>query len=100
MLVQVGDEQYVIPMGVIDEIALLTPDRVKNLEKSEAMLLRGRVLPLVRLSELLGRYESVQQKTGMRASLLSSERESTGMGLWLMRLSACRMLSLNRWGSC
>ncbi len=54
MLVQVGDEQYVIPMGVIDEIALLTPDRAKKLEKSEAMLLRGRVLPLVRLAELLG----------------------------------------------
>ena len=53
MLVRVGDEQYVIPMGVIDEIALLTPDRVKKLEKSEAMLLRGKLLPLVRLSELL-----------------------------------------------
>jgi two-component system chemotaxis sensor kinase CheA len=53
MLVEVGGEQYAIPLGVIDEIALITPDRVKNLEKREAMLLRGSVLPLVRLSELL-----------------------------------------------
>jgi two-component system chemotaxis sensor kinase CheA len=53
MLVQVADEQYAIPLGVVDEIALITPDRIKNLEKREAMLLRGSVLPLMRLSDLL-----------------------------------------------
>jgi two-component system chemotaxis sensor kinase CheA len=53
MLVQVAGEQYAIPLGVVDEIALITPDRVKNLEKREAMLLRGSVLPLMRLSNLL-----------------------------------------------
>jgi two-component system chemotaxis sensor kinase CheA len=53
MLVQVADEQYAIPLGVVDEIALVTPDRVKNLEQREVLLLRGSVLPLVRLSDLL-----------------------------------------------
>jgi two-component system chemotaxis sensor kinase CheA len=53
MLVQVAAEQYAIPLGVVDEIALITPDLVIDLEKREAMLLRGKVLPLVRLSEAL-----------------------------------------------
>jgi two-component system chemotaxis sensor kinase CheA len=53
MLVEVGGEKYAIPQAVIDEITLLAPDQVRKLEKKEAMLLRDRMLPLVRLSELL-----------------------------------------------
>ena len=82
MLVQVADEQYAIPMGVIDEIALITPDLVKNLEKREAILLRGRVLPLVRLSELLQvpaaeggdeGFAVVVRKGGQRYGLVADE---------------------------
>jgi two-component system chemotaxis sensor kinase CheA len=53
ILVRVADERYAIPLGVVDEIALLTPDRVKSTEKGETMLLHDSVLPLVRLSVLL-----------------------------------------------
>jgi two-component system chemotaxis sensor kinase CheA len=53
MLVQVADEQYAIPLGVVDEYLLITPDQIQKLDNGEAMLLRGAVLPLVKLSELL-----------------------------------------------
>lgn len=53
MLVQVGEERYAIPLGVIDETAILNREQIKKVQHQEVMLLREKVLPLVSLAERL-----------------------------------------------
>jgi len=49
LLVRVGQESYAIPLGFIDETTSITPEDIRNVHEQEAILLRGDVLPLVRL---------------------------------------------------
>ncbi|MZP30554.1 chemotaxis protein CheA [Heliobacterium undosum] len=53
LLVNVGEEIYAIPLGTIDETTSIIPTQIKNVQSQEVVLLRGSVLPLVRLDKVL-----------------------------------------------
>lgn len=53
LLVRVQDEVYALPLSFIEETTSLYPQDIKNVENREVMILRGRVLPLLRLSQLV-----------------------------------------------
>ncbi|MGB9792889.1 MAG: chemotaxis protein CheA, partial [Thermacetogeniaceae bacterium] len=53
LLVSVGKEQYAIPLSSIDETTFILPEDIKTVKNQEVMLLRGTVLPLLRLEKLL-----------------------------------------------
>lgn len=53
LLVGVGEEIYAIPLGGIDSTIKITADDIKTVQKQEVVLLRGRVIPLVRLGRVL-----------------------------------------------
>ncbi len=53
LLVSVGGELYAIPLSSIDETTSILPGQIKTMQNQEIMLLRGAVLPLVRLHHLL-----------------------------------------------
>lgn len=53
LLVNVGEEIYAIPLGTIDETTSIVPSQIKNVQNQEVVLLRGSVLPLVRLDKVL-----------------------------------------------
>lgn len=53
LLVEVGTETYAIPLSSVDETTNIAPTDIKKIENQEAVLLRGNVLPLVRLREIL-----------------------------------------------
>ncbi|HOV42837.1 MAG TPA: chemotaxis protein CheA [Syntrophothermus lipocalidus] len=53
LLVGVGDETYAIPLGSVDETTMLSRDEIKLVQNQEVVLLRGSVLPLARLHQLL-----------------------------------------------
>ncbi|KJS87498.1 MAG: chemotaxis protein CheA [Peptococcaceae bacterium BICA1-8] len=52
LLVKLGTEIYAVPLANIDETTGITDDLIKNIQGQEVMVLRGKVLPLVRLSEI------------------------------------------------
>ncbi len=54
LLVQVDMETYAIPLSSIDETTHVAKENIKRIQDKEVMLLRGNVLPLVRLDEYLG----------------------------------------------
>ncbi|MHB8170456.1 MAG: chemotaxis protein CheW [Thermincolia bacterium] len=54
LLIQVDQESYAIPLGFIDETTIVTPADIRNVHEQEVILLRGDVLPLVRLHRLVG----------------------------------------------
>lgn len=53
LLTKVGEEIYAIPLANIDETLSITPQDIKLVRNQEVVLLRGSVLPLVKLRELL-----------------------------------------------
>ena len=53
MLVKVQDEMYAIPLGSIDSTLNITPDDIKTVQNKEVIVLRGQIIPIARLNEVL-----------------------------------------------
>ncbi|MHC1758601.1 MAG: chemotaxis protein CheW [Negativicutes bacterium] len=54
LLVQVHEETYAIPLGSIDSTINITPEEIRTIQQQEVILLRGQIIPLVRLGKSLG----------------------------------------------
>lgn len=53
LMVIVGDEKYAIPLGNIQTIESIRPDDVKAVQQKEVINLRGNIIPIIRLNEIL-----------------------------------------------
>ena len=53
LMVIVGDEKYAIPLGNIQTIESIRPDEVKAVQQKEVINLRGNIIPIIRLNEIL-----------------------------------------------
>ena len=53
LMVIIGEEKYAIPLDSIQSIEDVSPSDIKFVENKEVINLRGSVLPLIRLSEVL-----------------------------------------------
>lgn len=53
LMVVVGGEKYAISLGVIQTIESIKPDDIKRVQGKEVINLRGEVIPLVRLANIL-----------------------------------------------
>lgn len=53
LMVTVGGEKYAISLGSIQTIEDIKPDEIKYVQAKEVIHLRGTVIPLIRLSEVL-----------------------------------------------
>lgn len=53
LMVSVRDEIYAIPLSSVDETTMLSRDDIKLIQGQEVIVLRGNVLPLYRLDNLL-----------------------------------------------
>ena len=62
LMVVVGGEKYAISLGSIDTIEDISEDEVKYVEAKEVIHLRGNVIPLVRLNEVLGIEDNEDKK--------------------------------------
>lgn len=53
LLVAVGGEKYAIPLGSIDSTISIQPSEIKTVQNQEVILLRGQIIPIVRLANVL-----------------------------------------------
>ncbi|WP_073089674.1 chemotaxis protein CheA [Thermosyntropha lipolytica] len=53
LMVAVRDEIYAIPLSSVDETTMITKNDIKIIQGQEVMMLRGNILPIFRLAELL-----------------------------------------------
>ncbi|MBQ3853767.1 MAG: chemotaxis protein CheA [Anaerovibrio sp.] len=53
MLVKVQNEMYAIPLGSIDSTINITPNDIKTVQNKEVIVLRGQIIPIARLGEVL-----------------------------------------------
>lgn len=54
LLVRIREESYAIPLGSIDSTINIVPDDIRTIQQQEVILLRGQIIPLVRLGRILG----------------------------------------------
>ena len=54
LMVIVGGEKYAIPLGTIQTLESISPSEVKYVQQKEVINLRGDVIPIIRLNEVLG----------------------------------------------
>lgn len=53
LLIKVQQETYAIPLGSIDSTINITPDDIKTVQNREVILLRGQIIPIIRLGKML-----------------------------------------------
>ena len=53
LLVRISVEPYAIPLGSIDSTINIVPEDIRTIQKQEVILLRGQIIPLVRLGRSL-----------------------------------------------
>ena len=54
LMVIVGGEKYAIPLGNIQTLENINPSEIKYVQQKEVINLRGDVIPIIRLNEVLG----------------------------------------------
>jgi two-component system chemotaxis sensor kinase CheA len=54
LMVQLGSEIYAIPSGYVEQIISLTDSEVKVVRNQEMFMLRGSIIPLLRLQNIMG----------------------------------------------
>ena len=54
LLVRICEETYAIPLGSIDSTINIMPEDIRTIQQQEVILLRGQIIPLVRLGRKLG----------------------------------------------
>ena len=54
LMVIIGDEEYAIPLGTIQTIENIIPSDIKHVQQKEVISLRGNVIPIIRLNNVLG----------------------------------------------
>lgn len=60
LLVKVCEEIYAIPLGSIDSTINIKPSDIKTIQSQEVILLRGQIIPIVRLVNVLNVPETCQ----------------------------------------
>lgn len=61
LLVNVSEEIYAIPLGSIDSTINVKSSDIKTVQNKEVILLRGQIIPIVRLANVLNIPETEQQ---------------------------------------
>jgi len=61
LLVKVAEEIYAIPLGSIDSTINITPADIKTIQNQEVILLRGQIIPIIRLAKVLNIPNSEQE---------------------------------------
>lgn len=60
LMVELGHEQYAIPLGSIETIESVAKEEIKFVQSKEVIHLRGNVIPLIRLSHVLDVPDSIE----------------------------------------
>ncbi|MTV47817.1 chemotaxis protein CheA [Heliobacillus mobilis] len=79
LLVNVGEEIYAIPLGTIDETTSIIPSHIKKVQNQEVVLLRGNVLPLVRLDNVLEVPKTIEESEELYVVVVRKGEKKAGL---------------------
>ena len=83
LMVEVGKEKYAIPLGNIDTIEDIALDEIKLVQSKEVIHLRGSVIPIVRMNEVLEmeNYERDPDSKSMVVVVVKKGDQRLGLGV-------------------
>ena len=79
LMVVVGGEKYAISLGNIQTIEDISPSDVKYVQSKEVITLRGNVIPLVRLNQVLGIESTRKPDENMIAVIVKKGDKQAGL---------------------
>ncbi len=79
LMVAVGNEKYAISLGSIQTIEDIRPDDIKQVQSKEVINLRGSVIPIIRLSEVLDIESNKDPKENMVVVIVKKGEKFAGI---------------------
>lgn len=80
LLISSGGENFAIPLFSLEETIQITPDDIKTIETKEAIQLRDKVIPVIRLSDVLGLPSKIyKQNEKIPVVIVSAAGERCGI---------------------
>ncbi len=96
LLIQVHQETYAIPLGSIDSTINIVLEDIRTIQHQEVILLRGQIIPLVRLDRKLGVADTVVHDAGQELYVVIVQSGDHRMDCGGFVVGQ-QKLSLNRW---
>lgn len=81
LMVYVGSEKYAIPLNSIKETIMIPCNEIKKVQNSEVTLLRGNVIPILRLEKLLDVETKVTNKDMSNVTVVIVKKGEKDVGL-------------------
>ena len=79
LMVVVGGEKYAISLGNIQTIEDISPSDIKYVQSKEVITLRGTVIPLVRLNQVLGIESTKKEDENLIAVIVKKGDKQAGL---------------------
>ena len=79
LMVEVGGEKYAISLGNIQTIEDISPSDIKYVQSKEVITLRGNVIPLVRLNQVLGIESTRKEDENLIAVIVKKGDKQAGL---------------------
>jgi len=65
LILRLGDQSFAVPLSMVREILSITPDQLQRVSGRATMVVRGEVLPVLSLAQLIGWEQSVNPEVGV-----------------------------------
>jgi two-component system chemotaxis sensor kinase CheA len=65
LILRLGDQSFAVPLSMVREILSITPDQLQQVSGRATMVVRGEVLPVLSLAQLIGWEQSVNPEVGV-----------------------------------
>ncbi len=65
LILRLGDQSFAVPLSMVREILSITPDQLQQVSGRATMVVRGEVLPVLPLAQLIGWEQSVNPEVGV-----------------------------------
>jgi len=87
VILRLGDQSFAVPLSMVREILSITPDQLQQVSGRATMVVRGEVLPVLPLAQLIGWEQSANPEVGVlmqSAATVSSSRPTAlpGTTMW------------------
>jgi len=81
LLVLVGDEKFAIPLNSIKETVIIAKDQIKTVQKREVILLRGNVIPIIRLNKALDTEKTYKNRDDLTLVIVKKGEKNIGLAV-------------------
>lgn len=79
LMTEVGSEKYAIPLGSIQTIEDISRDEIKFIHGKEVINLRGTVIPIIRLREILDVFEEDDEDGTLTVVIVNKGNKQAGL---------------------